>query len=727
MNHLRKIAIVIFSAASINIQAQLPWTRISPTPQEHWINEIILIPGTNRLVAACEGSTIMMSDDAGETWELIMNPAGMNNEYVCKGTHFINETVGFLNGGRETIMKTEDGGQTWYLKYQGDTIYEWKCINDLVFLSYTHGFAVGDNGLLLETFDAGEIWQAIEIGILANFHKIVFVDSLTGFIFSWNTDCLKTSDGGLTWIFEPLSPEINSVYINDCYFVNNTIGFVFSEEKIFKTIDAGNNWSLVHTQTSAGDANFSFFDDQHGIMAFMTWGYATKFLRTENGGNTWNEIPETWLPWWSTIALICLDQNTALTGGIFGMIYKSIDGGSLWQPKQYRLISRGIFEVQFLNENIGYILTDAGDGGVAGIGIKKTIDGGNSWDFIYTTHHTSDLDFHFLTEDIGYGITPDFYGEMMLIQTTDGGGNWTEITTGSSFTSTDIKFYDESNGLICGETIVIRTSDGGLTWQGVTPASGVFYAIEYRSANEAFIAGYKSGQTTLFGSTDGGSTWQTYSPGNYGTAVDLALPDENTILIATGQKIFKSVNNGLSWNESIISNPDFLEIKSLHFSSPTIGYAMGHGAFANMLKTTDGGDTWFPLETMTTSGLNTAWFFNDDEGFVFGANGIMLSTTTGGVTGTNDPVISVAGSFFIASPNPFENEITIRRLAGNKITYPVQIVLADASGRQILEKQITSEDKEFRLSGTGLKPGVYFCRLTNRNGLNETLKLVKIR
>lgn len=726
MNHFRTIAIVIFSAASINIQAQLPWTRISPTPQEHWINEIILIPGTNRLVAACEGSTIMMSDDAGETWDLIMNPAGMNNEYVCKGIHFINETVGFLNGGRETILKTIDGGQTWVLKYQGSTIYEWQCINDLVFLDDTHGFAIGDNGQLFETTDVGESWQAIECGVQFGLYKVVFVDSLKGFIFSENTNCLKTIDGGLTWVLEPLSPEIGSGYLNDVYFVNDTAGFVYAVGSIFKTTDAGNNWALVHTPSDAVEAKFAFFDELHGIMSANTWGYSTKFLRTEDGGNTWNEIPETWLPWWSTIALICLDQSTALTGGIFGMMYKSTDGGSSWQPKQYRLISRGIFEVQFLNENIGYILTDAGDGGVAGIGIKKTIDGGNSWDFIYTTHHTSDLDFHFLTEDIGFGNTPDFYGEMMLIKTTDGGGNWTEITTDFSFTSTDIKFYDESNGLICGETIVIRTTDGGLTWKGVTPASGVFSAIEYRSANEVFIAG-KSGQTTVFGSTDGGGTWQTYSPGNYGPAVDLALPDENTIVIATSSKIFKSVDNGLNWNESTTSNPDFLEIRSLHFSSPTTGHAMGYGEFANMLKTTDGGDTWFPLETKTTSGLNAAWFFNDDEGFVFGANGIMLSTTTGGVTGTKDPAISITENYFTASPNPFTDEIIIQPLTGNKIVFPVEVVLTDLSGRQILEIHITNRDNDIKLSGSGYIPGIYLCRITDRNGLSETLKLVKIR
>ncbi|MBE0662086.1 MAG: hypothetical protein IH597_06425 [Bacteroidales bacterium] len=78
MYHLKTIAIIIFLIAVATLHAQLPWTRISPAPQEHWINEIIRIPGTDRLMAACEGSTIMMSDDDGETWDLMMNPAGMN-------------------------------------------------------------------------------------------------------------------------------------------------------------------------------------------------------------------------------------------------------------------------------------------------------------------------------------------------------------------------------------------------------------------------------------------------------------------------------------------------------------------------------------------------------------------------------------------------------------------------------------------------------------------------
>jgi hypothetical protein len=158
-----------------------------------------------------------------------------------------------------------------------------------------------------------------------------------------------------------------------------------------------------------------------------------------------------------------------------------------------------------------------------------------------------------------------------------------------------------------------------------------------------------------------------------------------------------------------------------------IGYAVGLGDFANIEKTTDGGDTWFPLETKITSGLNAACFFNDEEGLGFGDKGVMIRTTTGGVTGTHNRVISEADSYFTASPNPFSDEIIIRPVVGNKVVYPVQVLLTDASGRQIMEKRIESEGTSLRLSGTGLKPGIYICRISSRNGVTETLKLVKIK
>jgi photosystem II stability/assembly factor-like uncharacterized protein len=738
MNYLRTMLIVIFSITVTTLLAQAPWTRITPTPQENTINDITRIPGTERLVAVGGGSTIMMSDDAGETWVILLNPAGMDNSFMCNGIHFINETTGFINGTDWVILKTIDGGLTWSKKNIENPGSGLPLIHDIEFLNEMHGFAAVDGGHLFETTDAGETWHPVDTGIGNSLEQIVFADSLTGFIFSWDMNCLKTTDGGISWNWEVLSDELPQGFVYDCYFTNATTGFVFIMVNtpdncgyIYKTTDGGLTWNLEYSDVSAYSGKFAFFNDQQGMVACATWMYQTKILLTNDGGLSWTEISEPWVPWGAANSMIYTSQLNAIMLGYKGMIFKTNDGGLSWQPKQNRLFSGEIFEAQFLNENIGYTLNDAGGGGVGGIGIKKTVDGGNNWNYIYTNYWSYDLDFYFLTADTGWAVTESFNDTISFLTTTDGGENWTEITTGYEFTPTDIKFIDENNGLICGEYLVIKTSDGGLTWEEVTPGN-IFgaecYQIKYRSSNEVFMAGSENyPATTVFHSTDGGETWQTISIGYYGPAEDIALPDENTIMIITGIEIFKSDDNGLTWNQSTSTNPNFLYFNSLHFTSPTIGYAMGFGEFANIEKTTDGGDTWFPLETKITSGLNAACFFNDEEGLVFGDKGVMIRTTTGGVTGTNDQAISETDNYFTASPNPFTEEIIIRPVVGNIVVYPVLVVLTDLGGRQVLEKQIANADNDIRLSGESLKPGVYICRISNRDGITETLKLVKIK
>jgi len=68
-----------------------------------------------------------------------------------------------------------------------------------------------------------------------------------------------------------------------------------------------------------------------------------------------------------------------------------------------------------------------------------------------------------------------------------------------------------------------------------------------------------------------------------------------------------------------------------------------------------------------------------------------------------------------------------RASQGNQIVYPVQVMITDVGGRLILEKQISGGDKAIVLSGTAFKSGIYLCRISNRDGVTESLKLVKIK
>jgi photosystem II stability/assembly factor-like uncharacterized protein len=729
------LTLLITSSA---VYSQQPWSRVSPLPQENTINDITKIPGTNRLMAVCEGSTIMTTDDAGETWAMVMNPAGRNNQYVCKGVHFISETTGFINGAKETILKTTDGGQTWNLKYQGNTAYDWQYINDLSFCNDNHGFAVGDHGKLLETTDAGESWQAIESGVQENLRQIVFADSLTGFIFQGNINCLKTTDGGQSWNAGPLAGNIQDGTFYDCLFTNPLNGFIFvnvyspteTTGYIYRTNDAGANWDLVYQDGSAYSGKFAFFNAQQGMIACMTADYQTKILLTDDAGLTWNLIEQPWLPWYSTNALICPVEETAIAAGFDGKIFKSTDGGEVWQQKQIKLIPGNIYDMQFLNQENGYALVEMGSFGVTGVGIERTTDGGDSWEYIYEYYMGNFVNFFFLSPDTGFIATLDFNTEVTFLKTTDGGENWEEYNTGFELNPLDIRFFDQDNGLICGQYQVIRTSDGGITWTDVTPENtswSEYNKIAYRSLHEVYIAGCgEYPETIISKSIDGGLTWQSSAIGGYGVATGIAIPDENTLIVMTGDFILKSIDDGLNWYQTeILTDTDFV-LYSILFTSPLIGYATCFGEYYSSLKTTNGGETWFPLVTNESSALYGAWFFDDENGIMFGDKGIIIETSTGGVTGTHNPQPGMAENTFLASPNPFADEITLRQVPGKTIVNPVQFELTDATGRIILEKRTESSNTGITIPGSGLKPGLYICRIQSGNRTLETLKLIKL-
>lgn len=710
--------------------AQNAWTRVSPLPQENTINDITKIPGTNKLMAVGEGSMVMTSDDGGETWDIMLHPAGMNNSYLCKGIHFVNETTGFINGGKETILKTTDAGLTWTLKYQGNTIYEWRGINDIWFVDETNGFAVGDNGQLLTTTDTGENWLPVESGTGSQLSKIVFVNNLTGFIFSSGINCLKTTDGGQSWSWEPLMPEVPQVNFYDCHFVNETTGFVYLQKYgtsdggfIYKTTDSGFTWNLVYENNSIYSCKFVFYDEQIGMASCGTYNYQNKILRTNDGGNTWTEVLSTYILWSSNYAMIYVDQNTAFTMGMNGMIYKTTDGGLTWSTEKISLFSGTIFKAQFFGEQTGYALTDISSGGIACTGLMKTQDGGNNWTLIYSNCYTEDVSFYFLDAETGFIIDDN----NLLMKTEDGGATWTERSLSYDLYPIDIEFFGTNHGIIVGMFNVIKTANGGITWEEFAPAGGSAYfaAVEYRSNEEIYIIGGGGDlNSVFFKSIDGGSTWQSFPIEGVNFAQAIALPDENTIVIAADNSIYKSNDDGETWTQSTSSNPDYIYFQSIVFPSSQVGYAVGHGEFATIEKTADGGNTWFPLETNTTSRLNTACFFDDYNGLVFGELGVVLKTTSGGIVGIENTLNDSVSRVFTVVPNPIEGDINIRVKESN-IEFPLQVTLTDITGRELLNQQISGAVNQFSLPANNLKPGIYLCQIIARDGRTETIKLVR--
>jgi hypothetical protein len=221
-------------------------------------------------------------------------------------------------------------------------------------------------------------------------------------------------------------------------------------------------------------------------------------------------------------------------------------------------------------------------------------------------------------------------------------------------------------------------------------------------------------------------TWIEDSIGNRGAANDLYFIDENTAFIACeNNMILKSTDGGETWNETTLNNPNPVEFKAIYFPSSNVGYAVGDGPFETILKTTDGGDTWNPINSHTTSGLNCVHFYDDNTGLVFGDNGVVMKTTTGGITGFEEPSFSSSDRFMEIYPNPSTDEVNIK-INQALLNTTGQLIIYNCKGEKIESLPISASMESLMISTGTLKSGIYFYQLKTASGVTETKKMIKL-
>ncbi len=108
---------------------------------------------------------------------------------------------------------------------------------------------------------------------------------------------------------------------------------------------------------------------------------------------------------------------------------------------------------------------------------------------------------------------------------------------------------------------------------------------------------------------------------------------------STGYTLARSTDGGLSWLP-VASAPMDSIFTALSFPSETTGYAAGLGG--NLVKTTDGGNTWAHLHAGTGKDFHCIFFTDDQTGYVAGEDHSLFKTSDGGITW--QPLTSPAGT-----------------------------------------------------------------------------------
>lgn len=232
----------------------------------------------------------------------------------------------------------------------------------------------------------------------------------------------------------------------------------------------------------------------------------------------------------------------------------------------------------------------------------------------------------------------------LLMQSTDGGVNFQNVTSGTTKNLTSVACTNEKC-FVLAENKMLVSSDNQ-TWNtfDLPEFGSKIYFFEKRIG---FVTGCKKGQ--LMKSIDGGSTWEVIES-NYPTYFIKAISmysdlegcaiaqDVNYFTRKPTGKILKTLDGGYTWNE--VSSQVDHSYNALQMLNANKGFAVG--IYGQVMASNDGGNTWTQINLSINDNIKSVYFTDDLIGYMVGTSGKVLKTTNAGFswqnlnTGVND-------------------------------------------------------------------------------------------
>jgi photosystem II stability/assembly factor-like uncharacterized protein len=303
------------------------------------------------------------------------------------------------------------------------------------------------------------------------------------------------------------SYEIQFVSVNDC--------FLSMPNGLWRSIDGGRNWEMVHHATGYWDTviRVRFFDTTRGWMQTHSG-----WLKSEDGGRTWQPFVT---PLSSSGSLRDVKFISRDIGWIAGAALR------VASPKELKVgIPRHL-----LDDITGKVLTPI---------IYRTDDGGKTWrvqNIPASLGNIEKIDF----VDSDHGIAVGF----AAFQTRDGGKTWHE--TKDPQTCDEDGEEGESEGdlwaylldstyqwIVFDNGRMLRTTNGGQTWVELQPCDQTRPIVIYFSSQ---THGYGLGSDgLLYETTDAGKQWLKIDAIKYHS---LSFLDSRHVWLVSDQGLFR--------------------------------------------------------------------------------------------------------------------------------------------------------------------------------------------
>jgi photosystem II stability/assembly factor-like uncharacterized protein len=284
-------------------------------------------------------------------------------EKSLNSVFFTDANNGYIVGDSGLIYKTIDGGLNWFPQVSGTG----NMLKSVYFPTPNIGYAVGIWGTILKTLDAGETWSPQYSGNNYNIVSVHFTDAYNGCAVGWDTyngvSIITTNNGGSSWTSHVQVGNLLS--LNSVFFTNQNTGFATGPmaNSFIKTTDGGTTWNLVTPFPG------SFLKDVFFPTIDTGYVLGAGTYKTTNGGQTWTVANSSN----GGLAMYFTNSNIGYVAGAHGIITKTVNGGLNWVnqlPFCDTGSNNGLNSVHFPTTNIGFVV------GQSGIILKTTNGGG---------------------------------------------------------------------------------------------------------------------------------------------------------------------------------------------------------------------------------------------------------------------------------------------------------------------------------------------------------------
>jgi len=308
--------------------------------------------------------------------------------------------------------------------------------------------------------------KPFDISINSSFRGLSVVDDSVVWVSGSQGWVGKSLNGGNDWDFKQV-PGFQKSEFRSLYAFNKNSAIIAnsgSPANILITKDGGETWKTVYSN-SHKDVFFDgvdFWNNANGIIYGDPIDGRMLLLTTNDGGNSWNEVPEKQRPQLnegeasfaaSGTGIRCYDKSRLLisTGGKVSRLFTTSNLGKWWKVYSPPIIqgesSAGIFSFAFRDKGNGIV--------VGGDYVRDTL----------ATQH--------------------------IFLTNDGGNTWAQPATPTRGYRECVEYISSTQVLAVGPKGIDISNNNGLDWTPLADEQGYHVVRKARHGNLVVVAGNK--------------------------------------------------------------------------------------------------------------------------------------------------------------------------------------------------------------------------------------------